>query len=290
MIFPREEKLKYEKLQRLLDNLKETCKKLEISTYYDEKFITIIKCASQKLVGCTDELPIMVDSSNPKGVYQLRRKGLVIQFGYSGDRYKIPDYNYLSKIIIGPHSEREDNRGFFKKFSTALQSLQSRAQNPAGVGILLQALQDIKATKFYKNTDGWSSNTSDLAIEGSRPLVVPLEIQASEEIEEERERDFYDDASLTCSVSASKVLVNLKYDELELKFLNAGTKKEEGFIIKERICLSDYIRISEPATYDYITKLILDLTAQVNAKVSKEAAHLDVVLEKYGHFLCYKEL
>jgi len=290
LIFPREEKLKYEKLQRLLDNLKETCKKMEIGTYYDEKFSTIIKCASQKLVGCTDELPILADKDNTKGEYQLRRRGLVIGFGYMGNRYKIPDSNYLSNIIIGPSYDKKDNRGFFKKFATSLQSLQSKAQNPAGVGTLLQALQDIKATKFYKNNDGWSSKTDDIEIKGSRPLVVPLEIQASEEIEEPKERDFYDDESLTCSISVSKVRITLKHDDLELKFSAANAEAEEGFVLGEELHLSDYIRISEPATYDCITKLIIDLTAQVNSKVAKEAAHLDMVLEKYGHFLCYKEL
>jgi hypothetical protein len=226
-------------------------------------------------------LDVVKEKDQSRGNYQLRRRGLVVSFGYEGDRYKIPEDDMVKEIIHGPYYG-DENKGYFTKFLAGLEKAKGKAQCQGGVELLIQALKDIKAAHFYKD-DSW--DCANVEFKTKIPLNSPLNIQACEDLQEDE--DQYGDTPYIESIQCDNIEVELDYSDVKLKFKDKG---DEKFYLTEKLNLVDFIRISEPDIYNTITKLIDDLQVQVEKKVATKARRYQEILDKYGQYLVYKEL
>lgn len=280
MIFPRDEKLKYEQLQAKLDRLTASCKKMDIFTYYNEKFETIVLCASQKIIKRTEKVELNKDTSSYSGWrFLLTGSGIRQVYGY-GERHRRPQGFWLNAFITGFGYGPKEQNANLAELLKGVESIKEIAAIPARVDELRQIFADIKATKFY----GESNASRNIDLSENITLGTPIEIQQSEEIEEQE--DGNEDAN---SFKAHRIEVQLVDSDIDIT-IRKNKSSDIIFQIKEHLKVSDFIRISEPAIYDVITKLVDALILKVDTKVEAKTKELIAVVQKYGQYICYKEL
>lgn len=279
MIFPREEKLKYEKLQAKLDRLNASCKKMDINTFYSNKFETIVLCASQKLILRTEKIKLTEGAFYGGYTLSLTGSGIRQHYGYAG-HHRRPEGNWLHFLINGPHDKSLQNKKWLADLSKKWDEIKEMAKDPTTVDNLKQVLEDIRSTHFF----GSNYNDVNLTHEEKVALGTPVEIQGSEELKEGKGENDSDH-----TFTATRLVVELNDCDISIS-LEKNKASNVCFQIVERLMLSDYIRISEPDTYDAITKLIDELILKVDTKVAAKTQALDAVVQKYGQYICYKEL
>lgn len=278
MIFPREEKLKYEKLQAKLGRLNASCKKMDIFTSYSNKFETIVLCASQKLILRTEKIKLPEGEFYGGHTFSLTGSGIRQHYGYEG-HHRRPEGNWLHFLINGPHYESLQNKKWLADLSKQWDEIKKIAKDPTTVDNLKQVLEDIRSTHFFG-----SNYNVNLRHEEKVALGTPIEIQGSEGMEEGKGENDSDH-----TFTATRLVVELNDCDISIS-LEKNKASNVCFQIDERLMLSDYIRISEPDTYDAITKLIDELILKVDTKVAAKTKALDAVVQKYGQYICYKEL
>lgn len=279
MIFPREEKLKYEKLQAKLDKLTEACKKMDIYTHYNNKFETIILCASQKLILRTEKVELNPNASSySNNKFILTGSGIRQEYGYCHN-HRRPEGNWIHAFITG-HGYGKETKKNLVTLMAGLESIKKISQTPARIDELKAIFKDINTTNFY----GASYDMTNLELREKRVLGTPIELQESEEMN--KREDGNDDAN---SFKATRLEIELSEDTVNIT-LEKNKSSDVIFQINEELCLADYLRISEAATYDAITKLVDELIIKVDTKVQAKTKELDAVVQKYGQYICYKEL
>ena len=279
MIFPREEKLKYEKLQAKLDRLSDSCEKMDIFTHYNTKFETIVLCASQKMVRRTDKVLLNPNEAAYSGTkFTITGSGIRQNFGYQGN-HRRPEGNWVHPFVSG-HGYGTEIKKNLATLMRGLDRVKKLSKSPERVDELKQIFEDIRVTGFYGRYNDTNLSHSEKITLGSH-----IEIQGTEEISESAKGN---DASRSCK--ATRAEVALRDDSINITLLEKKKGQSNLFQIGSNLQLSDYLRISEPATYDVVTKLVDDLIIKVDAKVGTKTKELDAVVQKYGQYICYKEL
>lgn len=275
MIFPQEERDKFNKLKALLYQLTTFQQKMKVSTYYGEKFLDIVRGASQKLVGCDEQVQVCkkTEQSGSGEAIQLRRKGLVVEYGWTSTRYK--DIPGLS-TIMGKE---------YMQVVRGLRAMKAKSQNPEGVENLVEILEDMHKVGLFKG-----GGDADLEIKTTIKLGSRMHVQQSEEFDptKDEDRNYWDEDDCDDVVVANKVKLNLDYNSMSFMFQQ--TKDKYWEIDGPDVRLLEYIRISEPAVYDTVTNVVENAILMVNSLVATKCNAYDAILEKYGQYLVLKEL
>lgn len=270
------------KFTALNNKLKEFCllqNELQFKNTYEPKFKNILMCSASKLVGCEAKIKI-----NPRAEgasrynskeYVLTRQGIKESFGYNGD-FKARFIQY-SGWIADYVSEAEVTAGLVKLLKS------KECQSPEALRLHLQAREDISKL-------GIEDENYAVHVKSNKVFSVFGNIEAGEQDKEDKTTELI---LTTSSGWPSKALSLCTPGSVSLSKNMYRGKSYDGNVIlglSSMATFIEFLRVSEEPTYTHIMDLLDEHITKCQAHIKSMQSSLDVVTNKYGQYLVFKEL
>ena len=298
MKIPREELKKFNRLNELLNEFYSLKDKIQFKSIYAEKLQLLLQNSTRKSVGCEAKFrlnpEVKDDGTLNNNHYRwggngthwvLTREGIKEEFGYTGDfKCRKPTSSIWWDDYIA-------NKGVTAHLIKCLGHKDVRCNEA-----LKEHIQMRRDLAKLKIEDGDFFNKVEL----SMPIKVQRSVEASYNDngydEEEVEVTDFSTSTLVFKLgggwnNSSIALVN---GEVEWKkastYHNAEWEYDTHDVLGNKSSFVQFIRYSEPETYDILVKNIQEQIDAVKAYITKQTAEVEAVIAKYGHYLVFSEL
>jgi hypothetical protein len=270
------------KYQALNKKLKEFCllqNELQFKNTYEPKFKNILMCSASKLVGCNAKIKInpRKEGASLYGAkeYVLTRQGIKESFGYNG-KFKARFITYSSWI-----NDYVTDNGVTVGLVKLITS--KECQSPEALRLHLQAREDISKL-------GIEDENYAVHVKSNQVFSIFGNIEVGEQDKEDKTTELI---LSTSSGWSAKVLCLCTPGSVHLsKNMYQGKSYDSDVILglSSAATFIEFLRISEEPTYTQIMDLLQEHITKCQAHIKAKQTALDVVTNKYGQYLVFKEL
>lgn len=297
MRIPREELKKFNKLNELLKEFYSLKEKIQFKSIYAEKLQNLLQNSTCKSVGCEAKFrlnpEVKADGTlnnnhlrwGGNGTHWvLTREGIKEEFGYTGD-FKC------------------------RKPSSSIW-WDEYVSNKVATTALIKCIghKDVRCDAALKEHIQMRRDLHKLKIEDGdffRKVELSLPIKVQRSVEDHYEEDAYEDEVEVTGFSTATLVFKLGggWNDSDIAMVNGEVKFQKKSMYRDEEWVYDkhdslagsckfvqYLRYSEPETYDVLVKTIQEQIDAVKAYITKQTAEVEAVIAKYGHYLVFSEL